>query len=189
VLLIVVIAINLCWHQFRVWMQLFLEQGRGYERNAALDIATWFNVATDVGCLTTGFASAALCRRGWSVHGARCLAFGLCALLTAAGSLIPWLPKGLGLEAALLTVGLGSLGLFPCYYALSQELSQTHQGKITGTLGTIAWIFPSLWHREFGSWVDQTKSYDIGMMLASLMPLIAWAAMFWLWPRQADGSR
>lgn len=189
VLLIVVISINLCWHQFRVWMQLFLEQGRGYERDAALDIATWFNVATDVGCLSTGFATAALSRRGWTAHGARCLAFGICALLTATGCLIPWLPKGASLEWALITVGLGSLGLFPCYYSLSQELSQTHQGKITGTLGTLAWIFPSLWHREFGSWVDRTKSYDIGMMLASLLPLIALAAMVWLWPRAKLASK
>ena len=59
-LLIVVISINLCWHTFRVWMQLFLEEGRGYSRNEALDIVTWFNIATDVGCLTTGFATVAL---------------------------------------------------------------------------------------------------------------------------------
>lgn len=189
VLVIVVISINLCWHQFRVWMQLFLEQGRGYTRNAALDIATWFNVATDIGCLTTGFATAALGRRGWTPHGARCLAFGVCALLTAAGCLIPWLPKGHALEAALITVGLGSLGLFPCYYSLSQELTQTHQGKITGTMGTIAWIFPSIWHREFGSWVDQTKSYDVGMMLASLLPIIALIAMVWLWPRPQEATK
>lgn len=186
-LLIVVISINLCWHTFRVWMQLFLEEGRGYTRNEALNVATWFNIATDVGCLTTGFATVALGRRGWSVHGSRCLAFGVCALLTASGAFFPWLPKGFGLEAVLMTVGLGSLGLFPCYYALSQELSQTHQGKITGTLGTIAWAF-SYWHREFGSWVDQTKSYDVGMMVASLLPLIAWSAMFWLWPRPTNLS-
>ena len=187
-LLIAVISINLCWHTFRVWMNLFLEEGRGYTRNEALDIVTWFNIATDVGCLTTGFATVALGRRGWSAHGARCLAFGVCTLLTATGCLFPWLPKGHLLELALIIVGLGVLGLFPCYYSLSQELSQTHQGKITGTLGTIAWAF-SYWHREFGSWVDQTKSYDVGMMVASLLPLIALSAMLWLWPRQADGSR
>lgn len=187
-LVIAVISINLCWHTFRVWMNLFLEEGRGYTRNEALDIVTWFNIATDVGCLTTGFATVALGRRGWSAHGARCLAFGICALLTATGCLFPWLPKGHLLELALIVVGLGVLGLFPCYYSLSQELSQKHQGKITGTLGTIAWTF-SYWHREFGSWVDQTKSYDVGMMVASLLPLIALSAMLWLWPRQADVSR
>ncbi|MFM9963522.1 MAG: MFS transporter [Planctomycetaceae bacterium] len=187
-LVIVVVSINLCWHTFRVWMQLFLQDGRGYERNDALDIVTWFNVATDVGCLTTGFATVALVRRGWSVHGARCLAFGICALLTAAGVLIPWLPKGSSLEAVIIIMGLGSLGLFPCYYSLVQEVSQAHLGKITGTLGTIAWAF-SYWHREFGSWVDRTKSYDVGMMVASLLPLIALAAMVWLWPRTQEAKR
>jgi ACS family hexuronate transporter-like MFS transporter len=188
VLLICVVSLNVCWHLFRAWMKLFLMEGRGYESHTALDLMTWFNIATDVGCLATGFATAALSRRGWSVHGARCLAFGVCALLTAAGSLIPWLPSGRPLEIALLTVGLGALGLFPCYYSLTQELSQRHQGKISGVLGTTAWIAASAAHVVFGGWVDRTKSYDVGMMLASLLPLIALAAMVWLWPR-VDSTR
>lgn len=186
VLIIVVISINLCWHQFRVWMIKFLVQGRGYSRDDSLDVNFWFNVMTDVGCISAGLATAALSRWGWTAHGARCAVFGLCALLVALGGLIPWMPAGPGLIAVLLAVGAGLLGLFPCYYSLSQEVSTTHQGKVTGTLGTIAWVFPSLWHREFGAWVDQTKSYDLGMFLASLLPLIAWAAMTLLWPRQEE---
>jgi ACS family hexuronate transporter-like MFS transporter len=189
VLVIIVVSINLCWHQFRVWMQLFLEKGRSYARNDALDIATWFNVATDIGCLTTGFATAALGRRGWTAHRARCLAFGICALLTAAGAMIPWLPKGRGLELAIVTVGLGVLGLFPIHYSLSQELSRTHQGRISGTLGTLAWVSSSIWHWQFGSWVDRTKSYDLGMMVASLLPLIALAAIVCLWPRSEIAAK
>lgn len=184
VLVIVVIAINLCWHQFRVWMVKFLMQGRGYTRDQSLDLNFWFNVMTDVGCLSAGLATAALSRLGWTVHGARTFVFGLCSILVASGALIAWLPAGPSLVIVLMLVGVGSLGLFPSYYALSQELSVTHQGKITGILGTIAWIFPSLWHREFGAWVDQTKSYDVGMCLASILPLIAWAAMVWIWPRE-----
>ncbi len=186
VLIIVVIAINLCWHQFRVWMMKFLEQGRGYDRNQALDVNFWFNVMTDVGCLAAGLASAALCNRGWTVHGSRCMVFGICSFLVALGGLIPWLPAGPALIFVLMAVGIGSLGLFPCYYALSQELSTAHQGKITGILGTIAWVFPSLWHREFGAWVDHSKSYDIGMMIASLLPILAWAAMCLIWPKKGD---
>ena len=186
VLIIVVIAINLCWHQFRVWMMKFLEQGREYSRNGALDVNFWFNVMTDIGCLSAGIASAALCRVGWTVHGSRCLVFGICSFLVALGGLIPWLPAGPGLIFVLMSVGIGSLGLFPCYYALSQEMSTAHQGKITGLLGTIAWVFPSLWHRQFGAWVDASKSYDIGMCLASLLPIFAWGAMYWLWPRNVD---
>jgi len=186
VLLIVVIAINLCWHQFRVWMMKFLEQGRGFTRNQSLDVNFWFNVMTDIGCLASGLASAALCSRGWTVHGSRCLVFGTCSFLVALGGLIPWLPAGPTLIFVLMAVGIGSLGLFPCYYALSQELSTAHQGKITGILGTVAWIFPSLWHREFGAWVDHSQSYDIGMMIASLLPVIAWVAMCLLWPTNVD---
>jgi hypothetical protein len=111
--------------------------------------------------------------------------FGICALLVATGAAIPWLPKGPALIVILMIVGLGSLGLFPCYYAFTQELSVIHQGKVSGTLGTIAWIFPALWHRGFGRWVDQTKSYDMGMSLASLMPLIAIIALCVVWPRES----
>ncbi len=183
-LVIVVISINLCWHQFRVWMQKFLIKGRGYSEIASLDVNFWFNVMTDVGCLTAGCATALLYRGGLTSHTARCCVFGTCALLVASGGLIPWLPAGPALIAVLMIVGAGSLGLFPCYYAFTQELSVTHQGKVAGTLGTIAWIFPSLWHRQFGRIVDQTKSYDLGMAIASWMPLLAVLALIVIWPRE-----
>ena len=186
VLVIVVISINLCWHQFRVWMQKFLIRGRDYSELASLDVNFWFNVMTDVGCLTAGFATALLYKRGLTAHAAKCWVFGVCALLVGSGAAIPWLPQGPALIAVLMTVGIGSLGLFPCYYAFTQELSFAHQGKVSGTLGTIAWIFPSLWHWGFGRWVDQTKSYDIGMFLASLMPLVAVAALLLLWPKETS---
>lgn len=182
-LIIVVIAINLCWHQFRVWMQLFLKS-RKYTELQCLDVNFFFNLMTDVGCISAGLITALLSRRGATAHGARCWVFGGCALLVATGGLIPWLDKGPMLIAVLMIVGLGALGLFPCYYSFTQELSVTHQGKVTGTLGTIAWIFPSLWHREFGRWVDLHESYDLGMYLASLMPLYAFAALMILWPRE-----
>ena len=187
-LIIVVIAINLCWHQFRVWMQLFLTS-RGYDETQCLDINFLFNLMTDVGCISAGVITAMLSRYGATAHRARCWVFGGCALLVASGGLIPWLDKGPMLIAVILTVGLGALGLFPCYYAFTQELSVSHQGKVTGTLGTIAWIFPSLWHKEFGRWVDVHKSYDVGMFLASLMPLVAFAALMLVWPAEKAETR
>jgi len=188
-LVVVVISINLCWHQFRVWMQKFLINGRGYSELASLDINFWFNVMTDIGCLVSGFATAWLFRAGLTPHVARCWVFAACSLLVATGAMIPWLPQGPGLIVALMLVGVGSLGLFPCYYSFSQDLSVAHQGKVTGTLGTIAWIFPSLWHYGFGGFVDRTKSYDLGMCLASLMPLVALAALVLIWPRESPADR
>lgn len=184
-LVIVVLSINLCWHQFRVWMQKFLIRGRGYDEFASLDINFWFNVMTDVGCLSAGFATAFLFRRGLSAHWSRCLIFGLCSLMVVSGAAIPWLPKGPALIIVLMVVGLGSLGLFPCYYAFTQELSVIHQGKVAGTLGTIAWT-TSLWHKYFGRWVDQTKSYDLGMSIVTILPLLSIVALILIWPREAS---
>jgi MFS transporter, ACS family, aldohexuronate transporter len=188
-LVIVVICINVCWHQFRFWMQLFLIEGRGYSRLTSLDVIFWFNVMTDIGCLSAGFASALLTRRGLTAHRARCWVFGVCALLVASGAAIPLLKDaGPGLIAVLMIVGLGALGLFPCYYAFTQELSVSHQGKVTGSLGTIAWVAHSVWVWRFGRLVDETKSYDLGMCLVSLMPLVAIAALLFLWPREPSSA-
>ncbi|MBC8114726.1 MAG: hypothetical protein H7062_10140, partial [Candidatus Saccharimonas sp.] len=87
------------------------------------------------------------------------------------------------LLTVLLLVGAGALGLFPCYYSLSQELTRTHQGKVSGMLGTVAWLTASPLHPLFGRWIDRTGSFDLGMALASLTPLVAFAALACLWPR------
>lgn len=187
-LVIMVIAINLCWHQFRVWMQKFLIRGREYTEMESLDLNFWFNVMTDVGCITAGIVTAWLCRSGLTAHKSRLIVFGACSALVASGGLIPLLPKGPALIAVLMIVGIGSLGLFPCYYTFTQELSVAHQGKVSGTLGTIAWIFPSLWHWRFGLFVDQTPdvskglAYAYGMSTVCWMPLFALLALFVIWP-------
>ena len=188
-LVVVVICINVCWHQFRFWMQLFLIEGRGYSRLTSLDVIFWFNVMTDIGCLSAGFATALLARRGQTPHRARCWVFGVCAVLVSAGAAIP-LVKDAGPEliAVLMVVGLGALGLFPCYYAFTQELSVAHQGKVTGSLGTIAWVSHSIWVWRFGRLVDDTKSYDLGMCLVSLLPLVAITALLFLWPREPSSA-
>jgi len=188
VLLIVVISINACWHLFRVWLPKFLQQGRGYSETEMLNFNFWFNVMTDVGCISTGIMTAMLCHRGWTVHGSRLLVFGLCSGLVAMGGLIPWLPQGNALLAVLLLVGAGALGLFPCYYSLSQELTRTHQGKVSGMLGTVAWLTASPLHPLFGRWIDQTGSFDLGMALASLTPLVAFTALACLWPQTKTDS-
>ncbi|HEY0984250.1 hypothetical protein, partial [Schlesneria sp.] len=106
----------------------------------------------------------------------------ICAMLVALGGLIPWLSAGNLLFAVLMLVACGSLGLFPCYYTFSQELSTRHQGKVTGLLGTIAWCTSSPLHPLFGHIVDQTKSYDSGMALVCGLPVLAFLALITLWP-------
>ena len=188
VLLIIVISINACWQLLRVWMPKFLQTGRGYEEATMLMIMLWYNIATDVGCLSAGFMTRFMHGHGFSVHASRSIVFGVCAAMVAMGGLIPWLPAGPALLAVLFVVAMGSLGLFPCYYSFCQELSPRHLGTVTGSLGTLAWVASSPLHPIVGKLADETKSYDLGLSLACGLPMIAFVTLASVWPRQTSDA-
>lgn len=192
----VVISINIAWQLFRAWLPKFLEQGRGYTENERLVFTAVFNGATDVGCILAGMATALLQRRGQSIDRTRRIVFTGCALCCATSILIPWLPKGPLLLAVLLVIAGGLLGLFPCYYTWSQDLSRSHQGKVIGLLGAIAWIASSPVQKYNGRVIDLLIAYnrdlkakditpwigpfDAGLAIFGCLPLIG-AAILWLW--------
>jgi ACS family hexuronate transporter-like MFS transporter len=180
VLVVVVIAINGCWHIFRVWLPLFLMKGRGYEESFALLFVSAFYVATDVGCISAGGATMLFNRLGMSVGLARWLVFALCAVLTSLGIIVAITAQGPLLLVMLLLLGAGALGLFPCYYSLSQEITKRYQGTMTGVLGMVAWLTSSPTHKLFGRLIDQygNQAYDYGIAIAGCLPLAA--ALFWL---------
>ncbi len=184
----VVVCINLTWQLIRAWLPKFLQEGRGASEGEAL----WFNsayyIAADVGCIAAGAATLWLARRGLGVHRTRLLVFGTCAALTSLTIVVAMLPLGRGLYGVLLIVAAGSLGLFPCYYSLSQETSERHMGKTTGLLGALAWLVSSPMQKEFGRVVDETHSFDQGLAWAGLAPLIALIVLFVAWPREATSS-
>jgi len=43
-------------------------------------------------------------------------------------------------------------------------------------------------HPLFGRWIDQSGSFDIGMAMASLLPLAGLLAILCLWPRIKSSS-
>src|SRR5262249_7897797 len=138
-------------------------------------------VATDLGCLGAGALTLWLARRRRSVHGSRFAVFLGCALLAAATVPAALLPKGPLLLVVVLVAGAGALGVFPIYHALTQELSAHHQGKVTGVTGVAAWIFSSPTQSAFGWLVDRTGSFDLGLALAGLLPLLACLAIWLFW--------
>src|SRR5205823_1041605 len=107
---VIVIAINLTWHFFRVWLPLFLQEGRDFsERDTNYFMAVYY-VATDAGSLTAGFGGLLLIRRGMTVHGSRVLMYALCMILTLF-SIAALAPVNRALLCGLLLmVGFGALG-------------------------------------------------------------------------------
>lgn len=197
VLAIMVAAINIAWQVFRAWLPKFLQQGRGYTESERLLFTSVFNGATDVGCILAGFASTWLLRHRFSVGHARKVVFLGCALLCALSLSIPWLPKGPLLLGVLLIIAGGLLGLFPCYYAWSQDLSRSYQGTMTGILGALAWCASSPAQTWNGRIIDQAIAhnktllasgqtpwigpFDAGLAVAGSLPLIGAAVIWWGW--------
>jgi MFS transporter, ACS family, hexuronate transporter len=172
------------WHIYRVWLMKFLQTGRGYEQDAALNFTSAYYIATDIGCFLAGFVSLWLIRkRGTSPHDARRRVYAGAALLTSLSLLIPSLGKGWPLLATLLLIGAGALALFPCYYSYVQELSSEYVGRLTGILSMWVWAVTSPLHSFFGMVADRTKSYDVGLVIAGLAPWLGVIAMAVLWKK------
>ncbi len=176
-------CINTTWQVLRAWLVLFLQEGRGYTEAQALYYnSAWFGAA-DIGCIAAGAFAARLARRGVGVHASRVWVFAGCSLLCATAAAVPWLSKGAPLLIVLALVAAGALGVFPLYHAFTQDLPGEHQGKITGIAGVAAWIIPAQAQRLFGIVVERTGSFDYGLALAGLLPLLALFPLWLLWNR------
>ncbi len=183
-LAILIFGAQTCWHLFRVWLPMFMQEGRGYSEKEALAFNSAYYIGTDIGCFAAGLISLWLVKRfAMSAHGARRWVYAEACVMTSCSVLLLWLPKGWPLMVAILLVGAGALALFPCYYSFVQELSDRHVGRLTGLLSTWVWAVSSPMHKLFGKMVDQTKSFDLGMAMAGLVPWLGVLAMWLLWDR------
>ena len=181
-LMIMVISINTSWQLIRAWLPKFLIAGRGYSEAHALLFNSVYFVATDVGCILAGVAGLALVRRGLSVHNSRVLVYLGCALLATLTTVAAFLPQGWALLAVLLLVAAGTLGVFPCYYSFTQEVSTRHMGKLTGLLSFVGWLASSPMQTLFGAVVDRTGSYDFNLAILGWAPVVGFIGFWWLWP-------
>lgn len=157
VLIVVIICVNYTWRTFNTWLPKFLQEGRGYDERTMQYFSSLYYLSADVGSILVGFITLFLVRRGYTLHVSRLFTFGICAALTLCSIAAVMLPQGNLLLTMILLIGLGGLGLFPTYFALSQEVSAIHQGKVTGTLGCINAIVLGTMAPIQGRWIDQTK--------------------------------
>ncbi|MEO8127077.1 MAG: MFS transporter [Bryobacteraceae bacterium] len=191
-LVVVVSCINGTWTIFRVWLPLVFQDPSGLaftEQQTLGRLLPSYYIMTDVGCLTAGAATVWLHRRGSTVLNSRRIVFTVCALIMMLGMFVPGLSRGEwkipGLSAQQAATGLmmlvaaGSLGVFPCYYAFTQEISKHHVGLVTGVLSFCAWVVPSSLQRPLGAHIDRTGSYDIAFQVGA-WPAIVSAVLLWI---------
>jgi ACS family hexuronate transporter-like MFS transporter len=104
-------------------------------------------------------------------------------VLCATSVIVPLLGKGWLLLAVLALIGAGALGVFPIYHAFTQDISAEHQGKITGLAGVVTWLVAGQMQTLFGRLADRTHSFDTGLMMAGLLPVLALVPLWLFWNR------
>jgi ACS family hexuronate transporter-like MFS transporter len=182
VCVVTTITVNITWHGYRVWLPLYLQKQRGYSFQAMSEFMAVYYIVADIGIWTAGLSTFFLCKWGMRVHRSRVLLFGACAVLSLSTLAVPFLPDGRAHQAGLLLVGFAALGLFPTYFAFSQELSSKHQGKVTGVLGASAHLSLAVMYRLEGWICDVTGSYGWVLAVVGVFPLFALVALLVLWP-------
>lgn len=189
VLLVIVVAINTMWHFVRVWLPLILEDERKYSHEFVQYFTSSYYTATFFGSLASGAATGWLAGRGWNVHRARVMVFLMCGALCTLTIPAAYLPAGPLMLGLLLVIAFGSLGLFPVFYALNQEISAKHQGKVGGLLGFSAWSIVFFVHKEVGRVADQDPTLrPMLFALVGLLPLVAGVVLVLGWGRRRESA-
>lgn len=188
-LLSFLLCINATWQILRAWLPKILQQQIGYSEKETLIFNSIWYIFTDVGCIGAGAFAFVLATRGWSIKSSRTFCVAICAIACASLTLVPYLDKGFVLLGVLLIAGAGTLGLFPMYYAFSQDVSKNHQGKVTGITGVVAWSFTGVAQMAFGSSADATNSFYNGLVIVSLLPLLATVILFFFWPNEGNAPK
>lgn len=181
VLGVVVSCLTVSWQFLRAWLALFLQDFHGYPAFQARLAVTGYFIASDVGCLLVGVVVVQLAKGGVRLHTARVWAFALFAGLTAAAAAVPLLGSGVLMVAALMVAGAGILGLHPLYYALSQELPGKRMGVLSGGLAAVGWVVSAVNQKTVGETIKATQSYDVGLVIAGLAPLLGLVVLLALW--------
>ena len=91
------------------------------------------------------------------------------------------LPASWLLLATLLVIGFGSLGQFPTYYALTQELTAQRMGNVTGVLSFSTWMFHAIVQEPIGKRINRAGTFTQVTFLAGLTPMIGFLAVLLLW--------
>jgi MFS transporter, ACS family, hexuronate transporter len=182
-LIAVILGVNYSWHTLRIWMPKYFMTSLGDSEETMQRFSIAYYLLADIGAWTVGLATWGLSRWLMPLHTARLITFGVCTAIVLSSLMIPFLNHRDSIAVVILITGFGALGLFPTYFALSQDLSAAHQGKVTGTLGFINAIAMAGMSYGQGWIIDSTKRFDIILATAGLPALVAFAVTSIFWRR------
>lgn len=183
---IVVATLTISWQFLRVWIVLFLQDHHKFSSEVTAGLTSGYFIASDVGCILSGILVARLAMRGFSVQSSRVIGFAVFTLLTACGALVPFTGDSWLMVTMLFVAGAGILGLHPYYYSLTQELSVRHMGAISGSLAAFGWIISSVSQIYIGRRIEATHSYQLGLLMVGLAPVLGLLALMFVWPKSPE---
>jgi ACS family hexuronate transporter-like MFS transporter len=184
ILVVLILGVNTSWHTFRVWLPLYLRENLGYTRDESLWFNTRYYIAADVGSWLVGLAVVMMVRRGVNLHSARVRTYAVGVLLALSSLALPF-ARWEFIEPIIGVTGFASLGLFATYFALSQEVSGRHQGKVTGVLGAINSAWLAALYPVQGWANDASPQVRVWVLAFAAVPAaVALLAVVWGWPKK-----
>jgi ACS family hexuronate transporter-like MFS transporter len=179
---ILIATLTVSWQFLRAWMGLLLQDYHGYSKEMTRGLMSGYFIAADTGCLLSGALVTGLTGRGWSLNKARLFGIVVFTLLTAAGACMPFAGNSWLMVVLMYVAGAGILGLHPFYYALAQELSLSRMGLLSGILAAFGWVVSSLSQILLGQHIEATQSYQLGLVIVGLAPLLGLVGVLLFWP-------
>jgi MFS transporter, ACS family, hexuronate transporter len=189
VLILVIIGVNTGWHTVRVWMPRLLDVQYDFGNQAIQRFGIAYYISADIGSWTMGLITLYAVKRGTSLDAARLRVFTACTLALLAATIpLPFVRSETVCLALLIITGFVAMALMPTYFALSQDLSGAHQGKVTGTLGFLNALYMSQMKLEQGAYAKATGQYDVLIAVCGVPAAVACLALWLYWRKNPRGA-
>src|SRR5262245_13744684 len=186
--LVVSIAVNACWHFYRVWLPLYLTEERGFDKSTTMQYAVAaYYIAADVGSLSAGWITKRLVVVGLSIIRARWFVMLGCTILTSLSAVAVSMKSDAVFLAVLMLVALGNLGQFAIFFAASQDVSPRHTALVLGLMGTVAWLCTATLQPYAGRLADRLGTFVPMLIGIGFVPVAAVVALaFWPMPTETS---
>lgn len=91
IVLLMIICINTMWQVVRAWLPLIMQENYGFTERQTLIFNSFWYIATDLGCVASGFIALTMAHKGWSVKSSRLLSLLLGVSFFASIIAVPFL--------------------------------------------------------------------------------------------------